>query len=131
MPYGVAHYLLAIMNALNVPSRVLPGLLADRYGTLPVFVPVAAACGVLLLGLWLPATSTGAIVAFAALYGLFSGGCRAPPRPAVPCLADGSPPGAFVSLVPTYFASISPRDKFGARVGASSPPLPLPPLCLP
>ena len=31
-----------------------------------------------------------------------------------------SPPtiGAFVSLVPTYFAEITPRDKFGARLGA-------------
>ena len=26
--------------------------------------------------------------------------------------------GAFVSLVPTYFAEITPRDKFGARLGA-------------
>ena len=30
---GVANYLLAIMNAMTVPSRIVPGFLADRYGT--------------------------------------------------------------------------------------------------
>ena len=29
---NISNYLLAILNAMNVPSRVLPGLLADRYG---------------------------------------------------------------------------------------------------
>ena len=30
---GIANYLLAILNAMNVPSRILPGFIADRYGT--------------------------------------------------------------------------------------------------
>ena len=29
---GISNYLLAILNAMNIPSRVLPGILADRYG---------------------------------------------------------------------------------------------------
>ncbi len=33
MPPGIANYLLAILNAMNVPSRILPGIVADRYGT--------------------------------------------------------------------------------------------------
>lgn len=28
----IANYVLAIMNAMTVPSRILPGFLADRYG---------------------------------------------------------------------------------------------------
>ncbi|KAI0763860.1 monocarboxylate permease [Trametes elegans] len=94
----IAKYLLAIMNATNVPSRVLPGYIADKVGPLRVFVPAAAVCSVLILGLWLPSHNTASIVAFAALYGLFS--------------------GAFVSLMPTYIASISPREKLGARLGS-------------
>ena len=30
---GIANYLLAILNAMNVPSRILPGFIADKYGT--------------------------------------------------------------------------------------------------
>ncbi|EIW53525.1 MFS general substrate transporter [Trametes versicolor FP-101664 SS1] len=98
VPAHTGHYLLAILNAMNIPSRILPGYIADKVGPLNVFVPCAAVCAVLILGLWLPSTNTAAIVAFAALYGLFS--------------------GAFVSLVPTYIATISPREKFGARLGS-------------
>ncbi|KAI0653062.1 monocarboxylate permease [Cubamyces menziesii] len=98
VPPHIAKYLLAIMNATNVPSRILPGYVADKVGPLTVFIPAAAICSVLLLGLWLPSHNTASIVAFAALYGLFS--------------------GAFVSLLPTYIASISPREKLGARLGS-------------
>ncbi|TFK87296.1 MFS general substrate transporter [Polyporus arcularius HHB13444] len=98
MPPGIANYLLAILNAMNVPSRILPGIVADRYGTLNVFVPAATICSILILGLWLPSRSSGSIIAFAALYGLVS--------------------GAFVSLLPTYIATISPREVYGARLGS-------------
>ncbi|KAI0666933.1 monocarboxylate permease [Trametes maxima] len=98
VPPHIAKYLLAIMNATNVPSRILPGYIADKSGPLSVFIPAAGICSILLLGLWLPSHNAASIVAFAALYGLFS--------------------GAFVSLLPTYIASISPREKLGARLGA-------------
>ena len=32
VPPRISNYLLPILNAMNIPSRVLPGLLADRYG---------------------------------------------------------------------------------------------------
>ncbi|KAL7284573.1 hypothetical protein ACG7TL_001865 [Trametes sanguinea] len=69
----VANYLLPILNAMNVPSRIIPGYIADRIGPLKVFIPAATICSVLILGLWLPSRNEGAIVAFSALYGLFSG----------------------------------------------------------
>ncbi|KAI0634088.1 MFS general substrate transporter [Trametes polyzona] len=94
----IGHYLLAILNAMNIPSRILPGYIADKVGTMNVFIPCAVICSVLILALWLTAHNTGAIVAFAALYGLFSGG--------------------FVSLLPTYIAKISPRERYGARLGS-------------
>ncbi|OBZ66781.1 Riboflavin transporter MCH5 [Grifola frondosa] len=98
VPSRISDYILPIMNALNLPSRILPGLLADRFGTLNVFVPAAVVCSALIFGLWLPSRNTAAIVAFSALYGLFS--------------------GAFVSLLPTHIATISPREKYGARLGS-------------
>ncbi|KAI0753291.1 monocarboxylate permease [Daedaleopsis nitida] len=97
----IGNYLLAIMNAMNVLSRILPGFMADRFGTqdsLTVFVPSAGICGALVLGVWLPSRNTASITAFAVFYGLFS--------------------GAYVSLLPTYIATISPREVYGARLGS-------------
>ncbi|KAI0672426.1 major facilitator superfamily domain-containing protein [Trametes maxima] len=94
----ISKYLLAILNAMNVPSRILPGYVADNVGVMNVFVPAAVICCALILGLWLPSRNAGEIISFAALYGLFS--------------------GAFVSLVPSYIATISPREKYGARLGS-------------
>ncbi|OSC99674.1 MFS general substrate transporter [Trametes coccinea BRFM310] len=94
----VANYLLPILNAMNVPSRVILGYIADRVGPVKVFVPAATICSILILGLWLPSRTEGAIVAFSALYGLFS--------------------GAYVSLLATYIATISPRQIYGARLGS-------------
>ncbi|CDO77904.1 hypothetical protein BN946_scf184692.g2 [Trametes cinnabarina] len=94
----VANYLLSILNTMNVPSRIIPGYIADKVGPLKVFIPAATICSILILGLWLPSRDEGAIVAFSALYGLFS--------------------GAYVSLLPTYIATISPRETYGARLGS-------------
>ena len=40
---------------------------------LHVFVPAAAICTILVLGLWLPSYNAASIIAFSALYGLVSG----------------------------------------------------------
>ncbi|KAM5544505.1 hypothetical protein V8D89_002165 [Ganoderma adspersum] len=95
---AIASYLLAIMNAMNIPARILPGMLADRFGPLKCFIPAGAVCTVLTLGLWLPSRNAGSTVAFSALYGLFSG-----PVP---------------SLLATYIATITPREVYGARLGS-------------
>ncbi|KAI8989624.1 major facilitator superfamily domain-containing protein [Trametes punicea] len=98
VPPQIATYLISILNAMNIPSRILPGILADRYGALNVYIVAAAVCSALSLGLWLPSRNVASIVAFTVLYGLFS--------------------GALVSLIPTYIAIISPREKYGARLGS-------------
>ncbi|KAI0357828.1 MFS general substrate transporter [Trametes cingulata] len=98
VPPHISKYLISILNAMNIPSRILPGILAHRYGALNVYIAAAGTCSVLTLGLWLPSRNTPSIVAFTVLYGLFS--------------------GALVSLIPTYIATITPREKYGARLGS-------------
>ncbi|KAI9056291.1 MFS general substrate transporter [Trametes sanguinea] len=98
VPPHLAKYLISIMNAMNIPSRILPGILAERYGALNVYISAAAVCCTLCLGLWLPSQSVASIVAFTVLYGFFS--------------------GPLVSLIPTYVATISPPEKYGARLGS-------------
>ncbi|CAO1638245.1 unnamed protein product [Parajaminaea phylloscopi] len=94
----LADYLLSILNACGIASRVVPGLVADRIGPLATLVPCLLLSAVFVLALWLPSASAGALVAFSVVYGLFS--------------------GAVFSLLPAFVNLISPREVYGARLGA-------------
>ncbi|KAH9912094.1 monocarboxylate permease [Epithele typhae] len=107
VPPNISNVLVSILNALNIPSRILPGLLADRYGCLAVFIPITAFATISVFALWLPSHTPGTIIAFTALYGLFSVIHRA-----------SHSPRAFVSLLAAYIASITPREVYGARLGS-------------
>lgn len=98
MDPNLADYLLPIINAFGVPARILPGLAADKVGVLNILLPLVLISGVLNLALWMTSSGDAAIIAYASLYGLFSGG--------------------FVSLLPAYVAKLSPPEKAGARLGA-------------
>lgn len=90
-------YLLPILNAISIFGRVLPGLAADKVGRFNVMLCVVAGCAIFVLAIWIPVTTTGGIVAFAALFGFASGG--------------------FVSLIPTLIAQVSDIRFIGTRVG--------------
>lgn len=98
VPNSYAIYLLPIINAFGLPSRIIPGILADRWGCLNVLVPSTLIASIITLALWLPATDQASITAFAAMYGTFT--------------------GAFVSLLPAYVYTISPIEVYGARLGS-------------
>lgn len=53
--------------------------------------------GILILGLWIPASNNAALISFAAFFGFFS--------------------GAYISLSPALVAEISPPAEFGYRGG--------------
>jgi predicted MFS family arabinose efflux permease len=95
----LAFYLVPIINAGSVFGRLVPNALADRIGPFNTLIPCTLACAVLVF-IWISMHSTGSLVAFAILYGFFS--------------------GSFVSLPPSIHASLS-RDphRFGTRLGMS------------
>ncbi|KAK5697033.1 hypothetical protein LTR17_024075 [Elasticomyces elasticus] len=94
---NAAFALLLVANAGSVFGRVIPGLLADKYGPLNILAPPSVVCMV-LLWTWIPNNSLGGLFAFAALYGFFSGG--------------------FVSLPPVTTVTLSPSLlSVGARMG--------------
>ncbi|MCJ1359063.1 MAG: hypothetical protein MMC33_009063 [Icmadophila ericetorum] len=95
-PY-LASYLLAILNATSIFGRTIPGYLADRYGRLNITVITSVFSGIIVLALWLPATTNAPIIVFAVLYGFGS--------------------GAFVSMVPAVIAQISDIRQIGMRTG--------------
>jgi MCP family monocarboxylic acid transporter-like MFS transporter 10 len=97
MSANLSQYLLPIINAATVPSRLLCGFVADKTGPLNLMVPMTIISGIISLALWLPSSSNVAIILYAIFYGLLS--------------------GQFVSLLPTYIAKITPQPIYGARLG--------------
>jgi len=73
-------YTIAILNAASIAGRVIPNSLADRTGQFNVICPVACVCAALIFAMF-GATSAGAVIVFAILYGFFSGACTYVRRP--------------------------------------------------
>lgn len=69
-----SYTLLSLLNAGSVLGRFLPGFLADRVGRFNVILMTIALCIAAVLGLWLPAGGSRAVlVAFAVVFGFASG----------------------------------------------------------
>ncbi|KAF7595514.1 hypothetical protein BBP40_005850 [Aspergillus hancockii] len=97
MSVELSQYLVPILNAASFFGRLGTGLVADKLGRYNIFVSVCAATGILILALWIPASSNAASIVFAAFFGFFS--------------------GSYVSLSPALIAQISPPKEFGYRNG--------------
>jgi Na+/melibiose symporter-like transporter len=74
MSVSLAGYLLPICNAFGIPGRIIPTMLADRYGRLNVTTIVMVMITVVLLGCWIPSQTNAVVIVFAALYGFLIGG---------------------------------------------------------
>jgi len=74
MSANLAGYLLPICNAFGIPGRIVPTLLADRYGRFNVTTVVMLLIAVVVLAVWVPAHSNAVVIVFAALYGFLIGG---------------------------------------------------------
>ncbi|KAF1985775.1 monocarboxylate transporter [Aulographum hederae CBS 113979] len=98
MSARLAGYLIAILNALSLFGRVLPGYLGDRFGRFNVIIILTFFTSIITFALWIPARANAPIIVFAALYGFGS--------------------GTFVSMIPAVIAQISPdMTKIGVRTG--------------
>lgn len=93
----LAEYLLAILNAGSLFGRLLSGWAADRVGRYNAFTVSCTGTGIVILALWVPGNSRQAIIAFSVLFGFFS--------------------GAYVSLIASLVAHISPPKEIGFRTG--------------
>ncbi|KAI1321419.1 monocarboxylate permease-like protein [Xylariaceae sp. FL0255] len=93
-------YLLAIINAVSVFGRILPGIIADKVGRFNTIIAIGFLSGIVTLGLWIPSVhSTGLLVAYLAIYGFTSGG--------------------FISLSSAVIAQISDLREIGTRSGVA------------
>jgi MFS family permease len=94
----LAQYMVPILNAVSFFGRTVPGFVADKIGRFNMMVIMCGFTGIIILALWLPATSNAPIIVFAALFGFGS--------------------GAFVSLAPSVIAQISDVRQIGVRTGS-------------
>lgn len=105
---SVSFYILSAMNGGATLGRIGPAIVSDVYGRFNLLVTVTTLAGTSCLALWLPAAVTAAaiaatngaalIIAFAVIYGLFS--------------------GAFISLINPCVFQMSERGQEGTRMGA-------------
>jgi MFS family permease len=65
-------YLLSVLNASSAAGRIIPGLLADKFGSLEIMTICAISAAILSYA-WVAIQSLGGIVIFCLLYGFASG----------------------------------------------------------
>ncbi|KAL4995526.1 major facilitator superfamily domain-containing protein [Aspergillus recurvatus] len=95
-----SYTLMSILNATSIVGRLMPGYAADRYGRFNTMIVTTTISTVLTLALWLKSgTNNGAITAYAALFGFWS--------------------GSAISLSPVCVAQISKTEDFGKRYGTA------------
>lgn len=97
MSVELSIYTIAILNGTSCFGRILPGLLADKFGRLNMIIICTAATGIGTLAIWIPGRGNAATICFAAFFGFFSGG--------------------YVSLTPAVSAELSPLRDVGLRGG--------------
>lgn len=98
MTESKSYILLTIFNATGVLGRLVPGILADKFGHFNVMVLMLIGFSLSMLILWLPFGSNhGVLYAFTAICGVFS--------------------SSILSLTPVCLGGITPVHKFGQRYG--------------
>ena len=92
-------YLLPIYNAVSVPGRILPNFAGDYIGPMNVLIPASFMTGVMAL-VWIGVSNLSGVIAYASLYGFFS--------------------GAFISIAPVAIVVLTKDlSKIGTRMGQS------------
>lgn len=72
MSATLASYLLAIINATSTFGRIIPGILADKFGRLNLFAFAGMGTGIMVFCINLPTANAGIIV-YSAFFGFISG----------------------------------------------------------
>lgn len=68
----LSSYLISILNGASLFGRIIPGILADKFGRLNGLCIASLASGILAL-CWQKITTNATIIVFSALYGFCSG----------------------------------------------------------
>lgn len=72
MSTELASYMIAILNGASIFGRIIPGILADKFGRLNMLATAALSTGIILL-CWTRVDSTAGLVVYAVMFGFCSG----------------------------------------------------------
>ncbi|ROT35098.1 MFS general substrate transporter [Sodiomyces alkalinus F11] len=92
-------YVLPIMHSVNILGRIIPGILADKFGRYNIMICITLIAAIFCLGLWIPGNTDATIIVFAVAFGFCAGG--------------------FTGLAPTLIAQISDIREIGIRNGSA------------
>lgn len=93
-----AFLLITVVNVSGIPSRLLSGILADKYGRFNVMIAMSLFTTIVVFGVWLPAKGhLGVLFAFAVLFGVST--------------------SANISLIPATTSQICSAERFGKVYG--------------
>lgn len=107
------YYVLTIVNVGGVFGRVLPNMAGDAWGPLNVQGPAVAVSALLVL-VWIPVHSLGALIVLCLLYGFFSGAILALPAPSIASMTtDMTTIGGRIGVL---FIAMSLSSLIGAPV---------------
>ena len=106
MSDSLASYLVAIINAASIFGRVIPGVLADKFGRINMLIGASAATAIISF-CWLEAKTNASIIVVAAVFGFCSGAIISGGSAAVTlCTDDPKNLGTYMG-VGMAFASFS------------------------
>lgn len=97
MSSSLAFYLVSIVNGASCFGRILPGIVADKYGRFNLLTLSIFSAGIIAF-CWTPATSVAGVIVWTIAYGFAS--------------------GALLSLQLACATSLVDEDSSGAAVGA-------------
>lgn len=75
LSYSGSLNLLLILNGIGVIGRVLPAFVADKIGSVNMYIPMAAASA-LLMYCWAAVDNVGGLYVWACIYGISAGGIQ-------------------------------------------------------
>lgn len=94
---GSLVFIISLIVFGSLFGRMSAGIFSDKIGHYNILVSACFLAGILVLALWIPATSNAAIIVFACTFGFAS--------------------GAYVSLAAALVVKISPFPEIGYRTG--------------
>ncbi|KAI5960185.1 uncharacterized protein KGF55_004908 [Candida pseudojiufengensis] len=92
-----AYLILTIVNICGIPSRLLSGIIADKFGRFNIMIITSILTTIIIFGFWLPAKSKNLLIIFSIFFGISS--------------------SAVLSLIPSCTGQICSSEKFGKIYG--------------
>ncbi|KAK2134281.1 major facilitator superfamily transporter [Fusarium oxysporum II5] len=94
---SLAQYMVSIYNAGALAGRLTPGIIGNKVGFFNLAAIAMAVTSILTLALWIPASTTPSLIAFAVLFGWSS--------------------NALIGLLPVLIGAVSDPRELGLRGG--------------